>query len=121
MAPTIKIKPMSLAENRFCDGRKFWLTTSLIERSKGLEPFDCPLAALMTGYEIWNGANTIQGLAGHCRRVLDADFSHPIILGADGSLMDGGHRIAKAILEGREFIKAVRFDETPPHDGEEAE
>jgi hypothetical protein len=40
------------------------------------------------------------------------DLSHPIILGFDGRVMDGMHRIAKALLLGRETISAVQF-ETP--------
>ena len=35
---------------------------------------------------------------------------------ADGHLMDGGHRIAKAWLEGAASVNAVRFVETPEPD-----
>lgn len=37
----------------------------------------------------------------------------PIILDEDGGLMDGRHRLMKAMLIGAETIKAVRFDENP--------
>jgi hypothetical protein len=49
-------------------------------------------------------------------RINDADLSKPIILNADGSLMDGGHRLCKALLEGRQTILAVRFDVMPTPD-----
>jgi hypothetical protein len=42
--------------------------------------------------------------------VEEVDFSHPIILGFDGRVMDGMHRIAKALLEGRATIRAVQFE-----------
>jgi hypothetical protein len=58
-----------------------------------------------------------------CRRVLDhlrlieaTDLRHPIILGADGRVMDGMHRVAKAVLEGRDKIEAVRFERDPEPD-----
>jgi len=38
----------------------------------------------------------------------------PIILDEDGELMDGRHRIMKALLIGLETVKAVRFDQNPP-------
>lgn len=117
----IVIGRIDLANNRFCDGNRYWMATNLWERSKNLPVFDCPLAALRTGYGIFNGADSIQGLAFHARRVQEASLSYPIILNADGNLMDGGHRIVKALLEGRETIKAVRFEVEPPCDGEEDE
>ena len=58
-----------------------------------------------------------------CRRVLDhlrlieaTDLSYPIILGADGRVMDGMHRVAKALLQGRKEIEAVRFERDPEPD-----
>ena len=35
---------------------------------------------------------------------------------ADGGLMDGGHRVAKAWLEGRATVKAQRFEQDPTPD-----
>ena len=49
----------------------------------------------------------------HMKAVLNADLSFPIILDEDGEIMDGRHRIMKAILEGKRNIKAVRFNENP--------
>ena len=46
----------------------------------------------------------------------EADLSFPIILAANGEVMDGRHRIAKAALEGRPTIGAVQFDTDPPAD-----
>lgn len=37
----------------------------------------------------------------------------PLILDEDGEVMDGRHRLMKAMLTGAETIKAVRFDENP--------
>ena len=48
--------------------------------------------------------------------VQDTDLTHPIILCEDGRLMDGMHRVVKALLEGRDSIEAVRLIPTPAPD-----
>jgi elongation factor P hydroxylase len=50
------------------------------------------------------------------RLTAEADRSYPIILAADGRVMDGMHRIARAVLDGETTIKAVRFTTDPEPD-----
>ena len=45
-----------------------------------------------------------------------ADLAFPIILSADGAVMDGMHRVAKAVRLGREDIDAVQFERDPEPD-----
>lgn len=52
---------------------------------------------------------TVRKVAEHAKLIAEVDTSYPIILGYDGRVMDGMHRIARAILEGRAEIDAVRF------------
>ena len=59
---------------------------------------------------------TVRRVVDHLRLIEDVDLSHPIILGVDGRVMDGMHRIAKALLEGRSTITAVRFATHPDPD-----
>jgi hypothetical protein len=59
---------------------------------------------------------TVRRVVDHVRLIEDVDLSHPIILGVDGRVMDGMHRIAKALLEGRSTISAVRFETRPEPD-----
>jgi len=56
---------------------------------------------------------TLREMVMHMKAVLAADLDNPIILDEDGEIMDGRHRIMKALLGGAETIKAVRFDENP--------
>jgi len=49
----------------------------------------------------------------HIKLVNDADLSYPIVLNENGALIDGKHRLAKAILEGRKTILAKRFVREP--------
>jgi hypothetical protein len=46
----------------------------------------------------------------------ECDLSCPIILSSDGWVMDGVHRVGKALLEGRERVQAVRLRSDPPPD-----
>jgi hypothetical protein len=43
------------------------------------------------------------------RLIMDVDMSYPVLLGNDGRVMDGMHRIARALVEGTSDIDAVRF------------
>ena len=52
---------------------------------------------------------TVRKVVEHARLISEVDTSYPIILGHDGRVMDGMHRIARALLEGRTVIGAVRF------------
>lgn len=50
------------------------------------------------------------------KRILNADLSYPIIISADGDIMDGMHRVLKCYVFGLPTVNAVRFTETPPPD-----
>jgi hypothetical protein len=52
---------------------------------------------------------TCRAIAEHAKLIEETDLQHPIILSRDGRVMDGMHRIAKALIEGRKKVKAVQF------------
>lgn len=54
--------------------------------------------------------------AKHLDLIEAADLQYPIILAADGRVMDGMHRVARAMRSGATDIEAVRFDADPPPD-----
>ena len=59
---------------------------------------------------------TCRRVALHAKLMNAADLDHPIILSRDGWVMDGMHRVCKALVEGRVTTRAVRFDEDPAPD-----
>ena len=59
---------------------------------------------------------TCREVTKHCRRIMDADLSYPILLRADYRVLDGMHRIARCLLEGRETIEARVLDPMPEPD-----
>src|SRR6266536_3431146 len=55
-------------------------------------------------------------IASYVKRISDVDLAYPIILSAEGEVMDGLHRLTKAWMLGVETIRAVRFPVTPEPD-----
>jgi hypothetical protein len=59
---------------------------------------------------------TARQVAEEARLIEQADLSFPIILSADRRVMDGMHRVLKALSVGLETIDAVVFDQDPQPD-----
>jgi len=59
---------------------------------------------------------TWRSVAEHASLIQAADLNCPIILSRDGSVMDGMHRVAKALLLRRTTIEAVQFTDDPDPD-----
>ena len=59
---------------------------------------------------------TCRNIAEHAKLINEADLSFPIILSSDGRVMDGMHRAAKALMEGRSSLPAKKFSEDPQPD-----
>lgn len=66
-----------------------------------------------TGYDT---PLTCRALIEHLSLIAQADLDFPIILSSDGRVMDGMHRVAKALMRGDQSIEAVRFAEDPAPD-----
>ena len=102
------------------NGLDAWDVDSLIVTSATLPTREVALASITdvdTDFWFASGpAPTVRRIIDHVRLIGAADLSYPIILGADGRVMDGMHRIARAILDGHSTIRAVRFGVDPEPD-----
>ena len=102
------------------EGVDAWDVDRLIELSKGLAIEEITLSEIWElDSAYWFGDEhppTVRKVVEHFRLIEDLDPSHPIILGPDGRVMDGMHRVARALLEGRESIRAVRLTVLPNPD-----
>lgn len=101
------------------NGLQAWDVRKLIAASAALDIQQVPLASLQEIDETWrydHDSPTVRSVVDHMRLVRAADVSFPILLCADGRLMDGMHRVARALLSNRETIAARRFPETPAPD-----
>lgn len=92
-------------------GKNRWSVHRLMGLSKDFPVMEIPIDHL----NIYNTYEklTLREMVMHMKAVNSADLSFPIILDEDGEIMDGRHRIMKALLIGKKTIKAVRFNENP--------
>lgn len=101
-------------------GRGLWWTERLWALAADLPVKQVPISEIEEfDLDCWfQGKHTpsCRAVAEHARRILQADLSYPVILAADGGLMDGAHRISKAWIEGRTQLGAVQFPVTPDPD-----
>ena len=102
---------------------RIWEVGRLWELAKELPSKCVPLASLSDLDRVgWYGESsnashlTLREVADHMRRIQDASFDYPIILSAEGHLLDGFHHVGKAYLLGMTEITAVQFPENPEPD-----
>lgn len=108
----MKIKEWYKPSDQMCSlGRHSWSVPRLFELSRNLPVMEVPLNHLSLYYTYEK--LTLRDMVMHMNAINNADLDKPIILDEDGELMDGRHRLMKAMLLGKETIKAVRFDENP--------
>ena len=96
-----------------------WDVDRLVRVSSTLPRKRVPLGAIRELDEDWVGdaeRPSWRELIEHVALIQAADLSFPIILSASGAVMDGMHRVAKAVLRGDEEITAVQFHEDPEPD-----
>src|SRR4051812_11563928 len=101
-------------------GYKAWNVDRLVALTKDfprnevalgdIRELDEPFPADEKGHVTW------RNVIGHIALIEAADSSYPIILAANGEVMDGRHRIAKAMLAGKTTIEAVQFRNDPEPD-----
>ena len=98
-----------------------WNVHRLVELSRSLVRERVPLSAIRELDETyWAGDDsqrlTCRQIADHARLIQDCDLSFAVILSSDGRVMDGMHRICKALLLGSGDVEAVRFVHDPEPD-----
>lgn len=101
------------------DDTCIWDVHRLVELSQNFLTIEIPLIEireLNESYWFPDIYPTTQQIIDHIQLVQDADLKYPIIVCADGRLMDGMHRVAKAKLQGQLTIQAVKFEVTPQPD-----
>ncbi len=98
-----------------------WDVHRLVRLAKTYSPEDVPLAEIIELDELWwfqseGDVPTPRAVAAHMDLVKKTDLSFPIVLCSEGRLMDGMHRVLKALLNGQKTISAVRLVPTPDPD-----
>jgi len=101
-----------------CDG-EFWETKSLLNAVKEQR---CRVETIHLNSRDWSvgfcGSEGLRyiDLACHVKRCMEVDMSYPIILSYHGNIVDGRHRVLKALACNHKTIKAYRLDHLPKPD-----
>ncbi len=100
-----------------------WDVDKLVRQTSNFEIIDVPLSEISEfeqpyWYLDTSDVPTCRSIADHMKLVQKCELRFPIILAADGSVMDGMHRVCKAYLNGQTTLKAVKFKTTPKPDFE---
>jgi len=98
-------------------GLRAWDIDRLVALSRHLHPESVSIASIRELDEpYWGEPMTCRAVADHARLINESDLSYPVILSSDGRIMDGMHRVLKALLLGQSRITAVRFVTDPEPD-----
>jgi len=102
------------------NGLDAWDVDKLIEASSDLPVREVRVDSIAdVDTDFWfkfGPTPTVRRIIDQIRLIEEVDLSYPIILGVDGRVMDGMHRIARAILDGHSTIRAVQFAVEPEPD-----
>lgn len=98
-----------------------WDVDRLIRLTTELEAVEYPLSDIHEldesyWYALEGDQPTCRSIADHIRFVQAADLAYPIILCPAGRVMDGMHRVVKALVEGRQHVLAYRLPALPEPD-----
>ena len=101
-------------------GLDAWDVDRLVAAVEGAHVEDVPLTAIRElDTEYWYDHGypaTVRSVAEHCRLIQQVDLTYPIVLDPDGRVLDGMHRVARALLDGHTAIKAKRLTRMPAPD-----
>ncbi len=106
---------------RAAEGLLAWDVSKLLRLTESLPIEEVALTAIAEldenyWYEDAGAKPSCRSIAEHMRLVQDCDLAYPIILCPAGRLMDGMHRVLKALLLGHGHIRAYRLPELPAPD-----
>lgn len=95
-----------------------WDVDNLVELTKGLPIRQISISDIQEIDEpYWfDIPPSCRSIAEHVRLIEEADLVYPIILSSKGRVMDGMHRVIKALLNDIECIEAVQLTTDPQPD-----
>jgi hypothetical protein len=98
-------------------GLRAWDVDRLLALTRHLDPQLVPVASIRELDEpYWAEPMTCRNVAEHARLINESDLGYPVILSSDNRVMDGMHRVLKALIQGESHIRAVRFLTDPEPD-----
>ena len=98
-----------------------WDVRKLVETVQGTAVHQVPLSELAEAdeaywYDLGDAEPTCRSVLEHARLINGADVTFPILLCPAGRVIDGMHRVMKAIDLGHDTIRAYRLTHLPQPD-----
>lgn len=98
-----------------------WDVHRLVQLTATLSPIDLPLSDIKEPDEtFWFGSEgdvpTCRRIAEHAKLIEETDLCYPIIVDPENRVMDGMHRVCKALNLDMKTIKAYRLSVLPEPD-----
>ena len=98
-----------------------WDIDRLLRLTSQQEPVDLPLESIRELDEaFWFSGDgdkpTCRRVAEHAKLINESSLENPIIIDPEGRVMDGMHRVCKALIGGLRTIKAVKLSAMPEPD-----
>lgn len=97
--------------NVFVNGKNIYNVNLLIELSKDLPVYRFDLSSISlddTKFITWK-LNNVRDIIVHYKRIEEADLSNPISVRQDDIVIDGRHRVIKALAEKRKWLPARKI------------
>lgn len=101
--------------------RHIWDVERIWKLAEELEAIEISIESIVgldsvTWFHEGGDSPTVRSVAGHAKRILEADTSYPPILTEDFRVFDGMHRIARHLLDGKQTIVVKKFEKNPEPD-----
>ncbi len=98
-----------------------WDVHRLIRLSQDFEINDIPLSDIKELDEVFWFQHppekpTCRAVAHHAKLIQQTNLEHPIIMCPESRILDGMHRVCKALVLGEETIKSRKFNTMPKPD-----
>ena len=104
-------------ENTYKQGGKEWYLSTLEEACENIPLVQYDLMSVDLNSYPWHFKNwSFDTFLYHIKRMENVDITKPIIITPWGYVCDGWHRVAKAIMDGRDTISAYRLKVMPEPD-----
>jgi len=98
-----------------------WDVERLLRLTSDLKPINLPLESVRELDEVFwfsldGDSPTCRRVAEHVQLINQTSLDYPIILDPEGRIMDGMHRVCKALISDLKTIKAVKLLSMPEPD-----
>nr|BAR33230.1 hypothetical protein [uncultured Mediterranean phage uvMED] len=118
---SIDFDPMQDDQSGFLSGNLFWHVTTLISAAEEQKCTRFKHNLASCHFHDYKQSMNPLDMARRFIRIRDADLDYPIILCPYGEILDGGHRVARALVEGKIWLWAYRLKAMPKPDRDESD